>query len=227
MAPWMNYKGVNLFRPAASAYTYTTGRMEIDADGAPNAYHPNDSGLDALANAGYPNRSWKSVLVVDPANPSEPYIQPSGPTAGCFVSMTSLRDKVSPETAPKKYVDATQFPYIVFPGPFHKLIGTGVMGDFVMAKSLHTGKVSAAIVADAGGDDPLGEVSMALVTALGGSANPSPRTGEGKPRGPFRYVVFPRSCMSPPWPLTAADINHHAQQLLASAGGWAAFDNLS
>jgi hypothetical protein len=68
---------------------------------------------------------------------------------------------------------------------------------------------------------------MALVTGLGGSPNPNPRTGQGKPHGPFRYVVFPRSHNTPPWPLTAAQIEHEAQGLLAAAGGWAAFDTLS
>jgi hypothetical protein len=227
VAPWLNYKGVDLFRPAGSAYTYTTGRMEIDADGAPNAYHPHDTGLDALANAGYPHGGWKSVLVVDPANPSTPYIQLNGPTAGYFVSMTTLRDGVSADIVPQKYVDATRIPYIVFPSPFYQLNGTGVMGDFVMAKNLHDGTVSTAIVADVGPDDPLGEVSMALVTGLGGSPNPNPRTGQGKPHGPFRYVVFPRSRNTPSWPLTAAEIEQEAQGLLAAAGGWAAFDTLS
>jgi len=32
--------------------------MSIDADGAPNAYHPDNIGLDDLKNAGYPNTSW-------------------------------------------------------------------------------------------------------------------------------------------------------------------------
>lgn len=225
MAAWMTYEGVELFRPAGSAYTYTTARMEIDADGAPNAYHPADTGLDALANAGFPGH-WRGVLVADPANSNRPFVQPSGPTAGHFVSMTALQDSVSPETDPKKYADATRIPYIVFPGAFHQLNGTGVMGDFVMAKNLNDGKVSAAIVADIGPSDAaLGEVSMALVTALGGT-NPNPRNGAGKPRGPFRYVVFPRSHKTPKWPLTAAEIEHDAQSLLA-AGGWAAFDNLS
>jgi hypothetical protein len=227
MTAWMTYKGIDLFRPAGStAYTYRTKRMEIDADGAPNAYHPNDTGLDFLANAGFPNH-WQGVLVADPANPSKPFVQPSGPTQGFFVSMTALHDSTSAATEPQKYVDASRIPYIVFPGQFNQLTGTGVMGDFVMAKSLSSGKVSAAIVADIGPSDAaLGEVSMALVTGLGGT-NPNPRNGAGKPPGEFRYVVFPRSHKTPKWRLTAAEIDQQAQTLLAAAGGWAAFDNLS
>ena len=39
--------------PATSAFFYESG-MTIDADGAPNAYHPDNTGLDDLANAGTP-----------------------------------------------------------------------------------------------------------------------------------------------------------------------------
>lgn len=227
MATWMTYKGIDLFRPMGqTAYTYKTGRMEIDADGAPNAYHPNDTGLDFLANAGFPAH-WRGVLVPDPADPGKPFVQPSGPTQGFFVSMTALHDGTSPATDPRKYVDATSIPFIVFPGQFHQMDGTGVMGDFVMAKNLSNGKVCAGIVADIGPSDAaLGEVSMALVTGLGGT-NPNPRNGAGKPPGPYRYVVFPRSHNTPKWRLTAAEVDQRAQALLEAAGGWAAFDNLS
>lgn len=227
MAPWINYKGVDLFRPAGStAYTYTTARMEIDADGAPKAYHPdNHSGLDDPANAGFPSH-WQGVLVADPANPAKPFVQPDGPAAGFFVSMTALQGS-GPATSPQNYVDAARIPYLVFPGGFHALDGTGVMGDFLVAKNLANGRVSAGIVADIGPQDaPLGEVSMAMVTGLGG-INPNPRNGAGKPPGPYRYVVFPRSHKTPKWPLTGQQIEQAAQGLLASAGGWPAFDNLS
>jgi hypothetical protein len=227
MAPFLTYQGIDLFRPVGStAYTYKTARMEIDADGAPNTYHPNDTGLDFLANSGFPNH-WHGVLVADPANPGHPFVQPSGSTQGFFVSMTALQDNVSPSTDPQKYVDATRIPYVVFPGQFNQLAGTGMMGDFVMAKNLSNGMESAAIVADIGPSDAaLGEVSMALVTALGGN-NPNPRNGAGKPPGPFRYVVFPRSHKTPAWRLTAAEVDQQARALLAAAGGWNAFETLS
>jgi hypothetical protein len=63
-APWSDYKGDRILsHPTQSAYIFATSHKAVDADGAPNAYHPNDKGLDYLANAGYPNTSWwKSVL---------------------------------------------------------------------------------------------------------------------------------------------------------------------
>ncbi len=227
MAAWITYRGLDFFRPAGSAYVYTTAQMEIDADGAPQAYHPADTGLDALANAGFPGGGWRSVLVADPNDASKPFVQPDGPTAGFFVSMTALQDGFSPASDPKKYVDATKVPYLVFPGGFHRLAGTGDMGDLLMAKNLHNGNVSAAIVADIGpADAELGEVSIKLVEALGGT-NPNPRNGAGKPPGPFRYVVFPRSRRVPRWPLMPDQIQQIAQDLLEAAGGWDAFDSLA
>ena len=134
--------------PGSTAYFYVTDRMAIDADGAPNAYHPEDRGIDALANAGFPNGGWKSILAVDPHDPAKPFVQPAGPFAGFFVSKTTLQDPTRAETDPARYVDSTRVPYLVFPGAFHALAGTGTMGDLAMARNLRTGAVTAAIVAD-------------------------------------------------------------------------------
>jgi hypothetical protein len=87
-----------------AAYTYVTSHIEIDADGAPNAYHPRDTGLDALANAGYPHGGWRSVLVEDPEHPGQAFVQPAGAFAGFFVSKTTLEDGGAPATEPRRYV---------------------------------------------------------------------------------------------------------------------------
>jgi hypothetical protein len=209
-----------------TAYTYVTSYVAIDADGAPNAYHPGNTGLDDLGNAEFPRGPWKSILVQDPENPGQPFIQPDGAFAGYFVSMTTLEDPTAPATEPRRYVDATTFPYIVFPGAFYEMEGTGVMGDIVLAKHLATGRTSSALVADQGNtNDPLGEISICLATNLGGT-HPNPRTGAGAPQGDIRYVVFPRSHADPKWPMSLEDLDRRAAQLLAAAGGWAVFDAL-
>ena len=129
-SPSFVYQGTQIFRiGSSSAYTYKTSHVTLDADGCPRAYHPNDTGLDALANAGFPHGGWRNVLVVDPHDHNRPFVQPSGPTAGFFVSKTSLVDPNLAETDPNKYVDAETVPYIVFPGAFHDLSGTGTWGD--------------------------------------------------------------------------------------------------
>ncbi len=154
VSPWLTYQGTKVWRPiGTAAYTYVTSRVEIDADGAPNAYHPDDIGLDALANAGFPSGGWRSVLVQDPADLARPFVQRGGPFAGFFVSKTTLEDPEAPATDPRRYVDATSFPHIVFPGAFFDLEGTGVVGDIVLAKHIATGLTSSAVVADIGPRD--------------------------------------------------------------------------
>lgn len=54
--PWLSYEGVDVFQVgSAAAYTYKTAYVSLDADGSPRAYHPDNTGLDHLLNAGYPN----------------------------------------------------------------------------------------------------------------------------------------------------------------------------
>jgi hypothetical protein len=219
--PGGEYKGTKLFKlPDSTAYFYVVNRISIDADGAPNAYHPQDRGIDALANAGFPNGAWRSILVVDPRNPNRPFVQPDGEFAGFFVSMTTLQDLTLPATDIHRYVDATQIPYLVFPGAFFAMPGTGLFGDIALGRQIRSGKERAAIVADKGPRNaPLGEVSIRLAENLGGS-NVNPRNGAGVPRGPFLYVVFPRTKSNPPWPLTTEQIQQRAQSLLTALGGW-------
>ena len=89
---WQTFKGTQLYRIGeAGAYFYGTDYAAIDADGAPNAYHPDDvgkpclsthTGLDCPDNAGYPHGGWKGVLVEDPSNPSTAYVQKDGAFKG-------------------------------------------------------------------------------------------------------------------------------------------------
>lgn len=218
---FLTYEGtaVRTF-PGTPAYFYVTDRMAIDADGAPNAYHPEDRGIDALANAGFPHGGWKSILAVDPRDTDKPFVQPAGPFAGFFVSKTTLQDPTRAETDPARYVDSTRVPYLVFPGAFHALTGTGTMGDLAMARNLRTGEVTAAIVADAGPRNaPLGEVSIRLATNLGG-VSVNPRNGHGMPRGPFLYALFPRTRLTPKWPVAIETLEATANAALAAIGGW-------
>lgn len=218
---WIEYEGVAVRHlGGGSAYIYRTSHVALDADGSPRAYHPDDIGLDANANAGYPHKGWRSVLAVDPQDPSRPYVQMSGQFAGYFVSKTSLHGHGTPDTDPTTYVNAETIPYIVFPGAFYAISGTGRYGDLVMARAAGTGRESWAIVADGGpAKAPLGEISLALATALGGH-DPNPRNGAGAPHGPFDYVVFPGSAAQPAWPCDPAILEERARTLLAQVGGW-------
>ena len=221
-AAWLDYLGTSLYRvDDGKAYCYVTKSMTVDADGAPNAYHPDDKGIDALGNAGYPRKKWwKDVLVADAADPSRAFVQPKGEYAGFFVSKTALQDGAKAVTDPARYVDARNIPYLVFPGSFYALKGTGEYGDIGIAINLDTHESSAFIVADQGPSEArLGEVSICLAERLGGK-NVNPRTGSGLPKGRVLYVVFPHSKAEPAWPLSDAAIKEKAAGLLESIGGW-------
>jgi hypothetical protein len=233
--PWMTFKGTELFRDEASrAYLYTTRHKAIDADGAPNAYHPDDVGkhcrndphlgLDCPANAGWPNASWwNQVLVPDPNAPSKPFQQPSGEFAGFFIAMTWLTDNSKPATDIARYVDSRTVPYLVMPGSvFPGMNGTGSKGDVGIAWNESNGMETAFIIADKGGgsDAELGEGSVGLFERLG-YPNPNPRTGAGLDNNPIRYLVFAgsRKNTDPDWPQDVEDIEEHAERLLEAIGG--------
>ncbi|MCT7360641.1 glycoside hydrolase family 75 protein [Thalassolituus pacificus] len=229
---WDQFQGTALLHHSEqNAYLFTANEVRVDADGAPNAYHPDDvslhctqgegfKGLDCPANGGYPKHSWwRSAIVADPDNPAQAYVQPEGTFKGFLVSRTSLQDEQKAVTDPQRYVDSRSVPYLVFPGDFYKKKGTGILGDFGYALNLSNGKSSPFIIADIGpARATLGDMSIALASALGGD-NPNPRTGAGTPSGTVVYMIFPRSKKTPDWPLSLQTMNDTVNTLLNSAGG--------
>jgi hypothetical protein len=218
---WREYQGTKLWRfPNSDGYFYVVNHLKIDADGAPNAYHPEDRGIDALKNAGYPHGGWKNVLVADPHDHSTPYLQASGDFAGYYLSMTTLQDPRLPDTDPRRYVDASKVPYVVFPATFYNLQGTGGFGDLALARRIADGRTTPAIVADMGPSHAtLGEVSIALAERLGG-AHVNPRNGKGAPGGPFVFLVFAKSHADPKWPVSDEQMEARTSDALAAIGGW-------
>ena len=162
--------------------------MAIDADGAPNAYHPTPgTGLDHLANAGKPG-NWWGVVTDDGTAKGSPVVQgPDDPFPGYYVSPTSLVDKSKGLRDPKRYVDSTTIPYLALPPEVlvSKLTGGARLGDYAAVID-GDGDVAYAIVADVGPKGKLGEGSIALADALGIPSNP--RRG-GRTSG-LTYVVF-------------------------------------
>jgi hypothetical protein len=224
--PWMSFRGTQIWRtPDGAAYAYKTSQVAIDADGAPRAYCPGDTGLDALANANYPKGDWKSVLVPDPKDTSKPFVQSSGPGKGCYLAGTSLRSNSKADTDGEKYVDATVVPYLVFPTGFGQLPGTGFIGDFAVLRSGDSKHISGAIVGDSGGarDSPLGEISIALAEALGATTADARKGAKGITT-PVTVVVFRKSYRTPKWPVDLEQIKRTGPAMLEALGGWAAVD---
>jgi hypothetical protein len=189
--------------PGTQAFFYVAG-MTIDADGAPNAYHPDNTGLDDLANAGTPGR-WEG-LAKDADG--EPFIQgPNDPFPGYYVSATALADRSKPANDPTRYVDASRIPFIVLPGGMAGQLGARP-GDFAAAFNQRSGKFSFAIFGDVGPYDRIGEGSVALAENLG--IRSDARNG-GARRG-ILYLVFPGSGNGRP--RTIEEINTQGQKLV-------------
>ncbi len=195
-------------QPGSSAFFYESG-MTIDADGAPNAYHPDNSGLDDLANAGSPG-NWEG-LAKDADG--EPFIQgPNDPFPGYYVSATALADRSKAVNDPTRYVDASRIPFVVLPGVMARQLGARV-GDFAVVFNQRNGKISYAIFGDVGPYDRIGEGSVALAENLG--IRSDARNG-GARRG-IVYLVFPGSGNGRP--RTIEEINVEGQKLVQ---GWEA-----
>ena len=157
------YKGVN----SSGSYIKYTAKMSIDADGSPHAYHPNDIGLDYLANAG--NRgNWWGLATNASGNP---YIQgENDPAPGYYVSTTSLTNSGYSNSDPRRYVDSETVAYIAIPP---QLQNHGVkLGADVLVTNTNNGKTSKAIVADIGPKNEIGEGSIKLADNLGIPSNP-------------------------------------------------------
>jgi hypothetical protein len=190
--------------PESSAFFYETG-MAIDADGAPNAYNPDNTGLDDLENAGEPGHWW--ALAVDETG--EPFIQGAGdPFPGHYVSTTALADREKDRRDPTRFVDASSIPYIVLPAPVIRQTGVH-LGDFAMVFNLDNGKASSAIFADEG--PSVGEGSVALADSLGIRSD----ARRGGARGDIVYLVFPGSGNGRPRPL--AEINEETAKLVGDS----------
>src|SRR5271165_3957166 len=168
--------------PGSQAFFFVSG-MTIDADGAPNAYHPDNSGLDDIANAGTPEH-WDGIITDN--RTGEPLIQgPDDPFPGYYVSCTSLADRTKDRADPTRYVDASRIPYVVLPRDV-AVQGGAQLGDFAVVVNLRNGKLSPAIFADVG---TMGEGSIALANNLGIWSD----ARQGGRRGGILYLVFPGS----------------------------------
>jgi hypothetical protein len=191
--------------PGSQAIFFVSG-MTIDADGAPNAYGPDDTGLDDLANAGV-STHWDGIIADRDGNP---LIQgESDPFPGYYISCTSLSDRRKKFTDPTRYVDAAKIPYVVLPNDLADR-GGARLGDFAVVMNLRNGKSSYAIYADIG---TMGEGSIALADNLGISSDA--RRG-GQSDG-ILYLVFPGSGNLQP--RTINEIQSEAEKLLHNWGG--------
>jgi hypothetical protein len=187
------------------AFFFSAG-MTIDADGSPNAYSPDNTGLDDLSNAGVPGH-WDGVIQDENG---DPIVQgPDDPFPGFYVSCTSLVDRSKKRSDPSRYVDASKIPYIVLPGGLARDAGAH-LGDFAVVVNVREHKTSYAVFADVG---TLGEGSVALADNLGIWSN----ARQGGRRAGLFYVVFPGSGNGDP--RTVEEIHTETEKVLRDWGG--------
>jgi len=143
----------------------------VDADGSngqngnPFAYRADDKGLDALANAGWPDGGWRSVLLDHGDG------KPTSDGSGNWYSQTTYGWKGRAITT--RFVDATAVPYaVVNPIVRKKAVGI-VIG--CRARITYKKKSIDAVVADVSGPGDIGELSIAAAKQLG--VPDSPRKG--------------------------------------------------
>ena len=141
--------------------------MDVDVDGAPNAYGPPDKpALDILLNAHYLNRADQKIVGYLIDESGSPILQgPNDPFPGYYISQTAFTDPENEnERDPRSYVDARNINYVVR-GNVAQRRGVRV-GDFASVYSKRTHKSAFAIVGDTG--NPTGdEGSLHLLQDLG------------------------------------------------------------
>lgn len=200
--------GVSTYKVEGKSGLAFKGGMTIDADGSPHAYNPQNTGLDALGNAGHPGNWWG----ISTNSSGKPYVQGANdPAPGYYVSTTALEDSRFPSSDPRRYVNSEEIPFIAVPP---QLKDQGVkLGDLVAVRNEKTGKTVFAVVADIGPRDHQGEGSIKLAQELGINANArSGGAGSG-----VSYVVFPGSKQS--WPMSNEQIQAAGARAYAAYGG--------
>lgn len=193
------------------SFEILTHRMDVDVDGAPNAYGPPDKQtLDILLNSHYLNRADQEIVgyVVD--EHGRPILQDSkGPFPGYYISQTAFADVTNHnERDPRRYVDARKINYVVR-GDVARRRGVRV-GDFASVYSKRTHKGVFAIVGDTG--NPTGdEGSLHLLQDLGYPVHDGKNGSVEKPEIVIRF--YPNSNPQHQFFFTQAELDKAATKL--------------
>ncbi len=161
---------------------------------------------------------WFAIAMEGPPQNGRyrPCIQRAGPFQGFFVAQTSrAADPSKPVCDPAHWISSTGIPYITLPGS--RLAPHGVrVGDLALVHRRVGGehKFIAAVAADTGNANELGEGSIALHEELG-----NPRAGRlpGNIAGGVTTFIFPRRHAAQP--ITSASIESRRQSMIQALGG--------
>ena len=193
------------------SFEILTRRMDVDVDGAPNAYGPpGTQTLDTLKDAHYLNRAHNEIVgyLIDEHNRPIPQ-GPNDPFPGYYISQTAFADiQNQNERDPRRYVDARNINYVVR-GNAARRRGVQV-GDFVSVYSRRTGRSVFAIVGDTG--NPTGdEGSLHLLQDLGYPFHDGKNDSVEKPEIIVRF--YPNSNPKHQFFFTQAELDEAATKL--------------
>lgn len=202
---------------------YYLSDLDVDADGSPNAYAPNNTGIDYLGNAGSPGNWWG--IATDSSG--TPYVQgqyPAGsyaPYPGFYVSTTSLEDSSYASYDVRRYANAVNVTFFVLPSG--KSCGAR-LGDLAYIYWTKDGRSAFAMYADVGPSSSIGEGSVALHESLGNNPySSSGRVVNGIDGNTVYTLVFPGSGTGKL--LSQQDVNKLGSNAFEAWGGSSRFQS--
>jgi hypothetical protein len=238
---------VQVFRDPGSKAIGFASQMQVNTDGAPDSYHPDDIGITHICNGVSVGRSctWKAQCL--PAfrqakaehfkGPTKicffamttdahgvPMIQGNAdPKPGYFVSTTALKQPGENVRTPQGQLDSNIVPFAVIPGTWQRSGSPGPkLGDFGIAYRRSNGKSAFFVIGDTGPKNKLGEGSVALHQALGNDPFVQRfgvrRARKGIGGRDVVYLLFPNSAQ-PGLKFDTANIDRLAGEQLNKFGG--------
>lgn len=238
---------VQIFRDADSRAIAFASQMQVNTDGAPDSYHPDDIGITHICNGVSvgPTCAWKASCLPEfrqakaehfrgqtkicffamatDAN-GLPILQgDADPMPGYFVSTTALHQPGENVRTPQAQLDSNAVPFAVIPGTWQATGKPGPkLGDFGVAYRRSNGKTALFVVGDIGPRNKLGEGSVALHKALGNDPFMQRfgvrRARKGIGSRDVVYVMFPGTAQSGQ-KLSEASIDQFAGAQLQAFGG--------
>lgn len=238
---------VQIFRDTNANAIAFTSQMQVNTDGAPDSYHPNNIGITHICNGVSvgPHCTWKANCLAEfnqakaegfrgptricffamASDPNGlPVIQDNGdPQPGYFVSTTALKQPGEKVRTPRAQLDSNTVPFAVIPGHWQATRRPGPrLGDFGFAYRRSTDKLAFFVIGDIGPKKKLGEGSVALHQAMGNDPfvmrHGVRRALRGIGSRDVFYVVFPNTAQPGPR-LDATSIENAARPLLNRFGG--------
>lgn len=238
---------ISISRERQTSAVVFSSQMQVNTDGAPDSYHPDDIGITHICNGVSVGAKcvWKAKCLADfnkakaqgfngptkicffamaKHQNGKPVIQgPNDPKPGFYVSTTALQQPGVDKKTPQAHLDSNHIPFIVIPRHWQQSAIPGVrLGDFALVLRKSTGQLSFAVVGDLGPKKKLGEGSVALHQALGN--NPfrmrfgKRRASKGIGVRDVLYVIFPNSGITDAQ-ITTELIDREGQRLLEQFGG--------